>query len=187
MKTTINLAASVLIIVFVSAYTLSLTSCSKETNVAPASNIQKQATASIQSDAANGFTSSEKFEISFSFFIPCANNGIGEDVFLEGTLHETFHLTTNKNKFLLKIIDNPQGITGIGQVTGDKYHATGETQQVINQSFTNGHFSGTYVNNFKLIGPGKGNNLLIHENYHITVNADGTVTTEHYNFSGVCK
>ena len=185
MKTTINLAASILAIVFASVSSLGLSSCSKETNVTPA-NIQKQA-ASMQSDAANGFTSSGKFEISFSFFIPCANNGIGEDVFFEGTLHETFHVTINKNKFLLKIIDNPQGITGIGQVTGDKYHATGETQQVINQSFTNGHFSSTYVNNFKLIGPGTGNNLLVHENYHLTVNANGTVTTEHYNFSAVCK
>jgi len=88
---------------------------------------------------------------------------------------------------LLKIIDNPQGITGIGQVTGDKYHGTGETEQVINASLRNGHFSGAYVNNFKLIGPGKGNNSLIHENYHVTVNANGTVTTEHDNFSVVCK
>jgi len=108
MKTTINLAASILAIVFVSIYyTLGLTACSKETNVAPA-NIQKQATASIQSDAANGFTSSGKFEISFSFFIPCANNGIGEDVFFEGTLHETFHLTTNKINFCLRLLITPR-------------------------------------------------------------------------------
>jgi hypothetical protein len=186
MKTTINLAASVLTIAFVSAYTLSITACSKETNVAPA-NIQKQANTSVQSNAASSFTSSQKFEISIPLFIPCANNGLGEDVLLEGTLHETFHVTENNNKFLLKIIDNPQGIRGIGQITGDKYQATGETQQVINQSFKNGHFSGTYVNNFKIIGQGRGNNFLIHDNFHVTVNANGTVTAEHDNFSVECK
>ena len=60
MKTTVNLAASILAIVFVSIYTLGLTSCSKETNVTPA-NIQKQA-ASMQSDQQMAFTSSGRFE-----------------------------------------------------------------------------------------------------------------------------
>ena len=35
----------------------------------------------------------------------------------------------------------------------------------------------TFVNNFKIIGQGEGqNNLLVHETFHITVNPDGTVT-----------
>src|SRR6476660_2903734 len=177
MKTTINPAARVLAIVFVSAYTLSVTACSKETNVALANT-------DIQ--PAHGFTSSGRFNISFALSVPCANNGIGEDIFFEGTLHETFYVTANNNKFILKIIADAQEITGTGQITGIKYHATGETEQAINQTFINGQFTTPYVNNFKIIGPEKNNSFLISENAHITVNANGTVTVCFDNFSVDC-
>src|SRR6476660_7748653 len=168
MKTTISLASSVLAIVFVGAYTLSLTACSKETNVPPANT-------GTEPNAANGYASSGRFNISFTVSVPCANNGIGEDVFFEGTLHETFYVTVNNNKFLLKIIADAREITGTGQTTGNKYQATGEIEQAINQSFINGQFTTPYVNNFKIIGPEK-NNYLIREDAHITVNVNGTAT-----------
>jgi hypothetical protein len=187
MKTTINLTASIFIIVFASTYILSVVACTKDTNITPANNNQRQASTTMQSNARSGFTSSQRFEISLPVSIPCANNGSGEDVLLEGILHETFHLTVNNNKFLLKIIDNPQGISGTGQVTGDKYHATGETQDVINQSFVNGVYNETYVNNFRIIGQGTGNNFIVHENFHITVNANGTVTALLDNLTADCK
>jgi len=179
MKTTINLAGSVRAIVFVSAYTLSLTACSKETDVAPANT-------GIQPNTASNQTSSGRFNISFMVSVPCANNGIGEDVFFEGTLHETFYVTVNNNKFLLKIIANPREIAGTGQITGNKYLATGETEQAINRSFINGQFTTPYANNFKIIGPEK-NSFLICENAHITVNADGTATASIDNFSEDCE
>ncbi|HEY6976360.1 MAG TPA: hypothetical protein VH396_08720 [Chitinophagaceae bacterium] len=178
MKTTISLAARVLAIALVSAYTLSVTACSKETNVTlPDTGIQP----------ANGYISSGRFNISFVVSVPCANNGRGEDVFFEGTLHETFHVTVNNNRFLLKIIANPREITGTGQITGNKYEATGETEQAINQSFTNGQVTIPYVNNFKITGPEKNSSFLIRENAHITVNANGTATASIDNFSEDCE
>src|SRR6266567_741998 len=42
-------------------------------------------------------------------------------------------------------------------------------------------------NNVRIIGQGPGNNLLVHENAHITINANGTVTVFHDNFSVDCK
>ena len=48
-------------------------------------------------------------------------------------------------------------------------------------------FETSFVNNFKIIGPGPGNNLLIHENFHMTVNADGTVTVVIDNTSFSCR
>jgi hypothetical protein len=113
---------------------------------------------------------------------------VEKDVLLEGTLHETFHLGINGNRFQLKIIDNPQGLRGIGQVTGDKYQATGETQTMINdRTFVNGVFTESYINNFKIIGQGPGNNFLIHENFHVTVNANGTVTALLDHLTADCK
>ena len=67
---------------------------------------------------------------------------------------------------------------------GDTYHATGETLETFNGKVG---FDDTYVNHFKIIGTGTGNNLLIHENFHITVNAKGVVTAYVDNFSAECK
>jgi hypothetical protein len=44
-----------------------------------------------------------------------------------------------------------------------------------------------FINNFKLIGPGPGNNLLIHEDIHVTINANGTLTATHDHFTAECK
>lgn len=32
-----------------------------------------------------------------------------------------------------------------------------------------------------------GNNFMVHENFHVTVNANGTVTSVHDNFSVTCN
>jgi hypothetical protein len=43
------------------------------------------------------------------------------------------------------------------------------------------------VNNFRIIGQGKGNNFLVHENLHLTINANGVATAVHDNFSIDCR
>jgi len=45
----------------------------------------------------------------------------------------------------------------------------------------------TFVNNFKIIGQGPNNNFLVHENLHVTINADGTLTAFVDNFSFTCQ
>ena len=47
-------------------------------------------------------------------------------------------------------------------------------------------FNMTFVNNFRMIGQGPGNNFDVHENEHITVTPDGTVSVFHDNFSVTC-
>jgi len=102
-----------------------------------------------------------------------------------GTLHMLF-LTTidNKGGFHSKFHFQPQGISGTGFTTGAKYQGTGVTQGTFNGKVG---FEQTFVNNFKIIGQGPGNNFLIHENFHLTVNANGEVTASVDNFSVKCK
>jgi hypothetical protein len=133
---------------------------------------------------AETFTVSTTFPISFVVFVPCANGGAGEDVFLSGNLHDLFHITINDNSLHVKVHDQPQGISGTGLTTGVKYQATGVTQEEFNTSFG---VTDTFVNNFRIIGQGPGNNLLVHDNFHITINANGTVTAIHDNFRVDCK
>ena len=78
-----------------------------------------------------------------------------------------------------------QGVSATGLTSGDKYQVTVGHHQV---SF-NGKVGEmyTFVNNFRIIGPGPGTNYLIHYNVHITVHPDGTVTSDVDNFRIGCK
>jgi hypothetical protein len=130
-------------------------------------------------------TQSSIFPIDIVVFVPCANGGAGEFVELTGNLHDLFSVSTNANGgFHIKFLDNPQGVIATGLTTGAKYHATGGTQ---GENNLNAGVQFTFINNFRIIGPGPGNNLLVHDNGHFTVNANGVVTSFHDNFSIECK
>jgi hypothetical protein len=120
-------------------------------------------------------------------FVPCAAGGAGELINVSGPLHILFHETVNDNNFHVKIHFQPQGISGVGFTTGDKYQGTGVTQETFGGSFVNGQFSDTFVNNFRMIGQGPDNNFTVHETFHFTINANGTMTAFVDNFKIECK
>jgi hypothetical protein len=135
--------------------------------------------------AAQTFTDNVSFPIDLIESIPCANGGAGEDVHLTGEIHSLFHITIdNQGGVHVKTHSNPQGVRGVGLTTGDKYQGTGVTQD---------HFNGkvgqtfTFINNFRIIGQGPNNNVLLHQNVHFTVSAKGDVTASVDNFSAECR
>jgi hypothetical protein len=125
--------------------------------------------------------------IALFVFVPCAAGGAGEVISISGDLHSLFHLTISESGNIhIKQHNQPMGISGVGLTTGDKYQGTGVTQQ--SQSI-NGPLpqTVTFVNNFRMIGQGPDNNFMIHENAHVTINANGELTSLHDNFSVECK
>ena len=121
-------------------------------------------------------------------FVSCANGGAGELVLLSGDLHILIHETINSAGGLsFKEHFQPQGISGAGLTTGDKYQATGVTQDHVSIAANGLPFEETFVNNFRIIGQGPGNNFTVHENFHITVNANGDITAFQDNISADCK
>lgn len=107
--------------------------------------------------------------------VPCAEDGAGEDVLLSGLLHVLITGTLDASGSLHTTTHfQPMGVAGIGMTSGAVYRATGVTRDQANGLDV--PFEATFVNNFRIIGPGKGNNLLIHELFHVTVNAVGQVT-----------
>lgn len=78
----------------------------------------------------------------------------------------------------------PQGISGTGLTTGDKYQATGVTQQEFNAT---AGLTQKFINNFRMIGQGPGNNFLVHETFHVTITPNGDVTSTVDNFSVECR
>jgi len=135
---------------------------------------------------ADTVTTNVKYQVEWTQWVPCAMDGAGESVTLSGEMHKVYHATVNDGCGSVHITNNcqPQRITGIGLTSGDKYRATGVTQ---------GSFNGwvgtreTDVNNFRIIGQGPGNNFLLHETVHITVNANGEVTADVDNYRFECK
>lgn len=132
-------------------------------------------------------TSNQFVPFAQAVLVPCANGGAGEIVLVEGTLHIQSHTTINGNRVSLKIHFQPQGASGVGLVTGDVYNATGVTQEHDAIPLTGGAFEFTFVNNFRLIGQGPGNNLQVHQTVHVTVDANGFVTSTVDNTSVECK
>jgi hypothetical protein len=119
-------------------------------------------------------------------YVPCANGGLGEWVSLEGSLHVLLTFTQNENGFSGKFHFQPQGVSGVGSATGDRYRGTGATQGTF-VSHVGGGFTETDVNNFRIIGPGPRNNYLVHSVFHVTVHPDGVATAEVAHSTAECK
>jgi hypothetical protein len=120
-------------------------------------------------------------------FVPCAADGAGELVSISGDLHVLMTSTINGNNISGKVHFQPQGLKGTGLTTGDTYNATGVTQESFKSSLQNGQFNDTFVNNFRLIGHGPNNNLLVHQTVHVTFNAKGVLTADVENSSIECR
>jgi hypothetical protein len=140
----------------------------------------------VTQPGSNSFTSVDIVPFSTVVLVPCALDGAGELVLLEGSLHLVTHFTEDgAGGFHVMNEANPQGVSGTGLTSGDKYQGTGVTRSNFNVHGI--PFNQTFVNNFRIIGEGPGNNLLIHQNVHITVNANGQVTAMVDNFSAECR
>ena len=140
----------------------------------------------LSTNSATTSISNITFPIELFVFVPCANGGAGEVIDVSGPLHEVFRLTqSSSGNFSLYIHDQPQGVSGVGLTTGAKYQATGITEQSFH--FNGLPFNTTFVNNFNMIGQGPGNNFKVHENFHLTVNANGVLTAFVDNFSITCN
>jgi hypothetical protein len=130
-------------------------------------------------------TENVRVPVDIGVFIPCADGGAGELVTLSGNLHIVLRFTeTPRGGIHVGSHFQPQGIRGVGETSGDTYHATGVTQDQFNATVG---VEETFVNNFRIIGQGPGNNFLVHEVFHITFNANGSITAFVDKFSVDCR
>lgn len=120
-----------------------------------------------------------------SFYVPCANGGTGEIVTLAGLIHEVYNVTTDGGGYAhVMMHSQPMGVSGTGTTSGYRYRGTGVTQEVMNTRF------GTQLsleNIINIIGPGPGNNFMMHQTVHMSVSADGTVSADRSSTTFVCQ
>ena len=132
-------------------------------------------------------TTNLRIPVTVTAFVPCAAGGAGETVNLTGNLHVLMTMTVNANHVEASLHFQPQGITGTGSATGDKYQGTGVTRSSFSADIVGFPFTTTFVNNFRVIGQSTGNDFLVHENFHLTITANGAATAAVDNFSVECK
>ncbi len=148
-----------------------------------------QGNITISSPGQASFTAVDVTELTgVGVFVPCALDGVGEVVLLDGSLMNLFHFTEDQaGGFHVKTESNPQGVSGVGLASGDSYQGTGSTGSTSMFTISGVPVTDSFVNNFRIIGQGEGNNFLIHVNGHFTVNANGEVTVANVNFSADCR
>ncbi|HKU68960.1 MAG TPA: hypothetical protein VJP85_14400 [Candidatus Baltobacteraceae bacterium] len=123
----------------------------------------------------------ERVPVSLSLVIPCT----GENVTLQGDLHLVDAVTINANTVHFVQVFNPQELTGFGSSRA-AYRGVGVTRSDLTFNVNGFPAQGTFVNNFRIIGQGRAANYMIHENLHVTVNANGAVTSAFDDFKATC-
>lgn len=111
-------------------------------------------------------------------------NVCGDVVEFDGLFHVVVNeVISNSGNITAKFHINAKG-TGVGQTSGAVYQWNDAINETLNLS-KGGNLTRTQT--FSLVSQGKTQNFKGHLTYHITVNANGEVTTEFENLSVECK
>lgn len=114
---------------------------------------------------------------------PC----VGENVITSGNLHMLVSSTINNNIIRIKTLFQGAGFSGVGEITGDEYQAVGASTEFVVTTTFDGHFVTTFADNLRVVGPGPGNNFLLHSTVDMTIDADGNVIASVDNFWAECR
>ena len=132
------------------------------------------------------FTTTTSQNIPYATFVynPCS----GEYIALSGTAHQVVSLTFSRQHTSGNTFTNYQGLTGVGLDSGTIYRATGVSRIGTGLSLV---FTGWFPQEFSMLDnvrlAGGGATLLLHQNLHLTVNANGTYTSVVDNLVLECK
>ena len=132
---------------------------------------------------ARAFTITEKVTEPFESFEIACN---GEEVFLSGELHLTFHTTIdNRGGIHEKFTLVPSQVRGVGS-EGTLYKAVGGARSHFNADADFAPLNITDTSMFNLVSQGGSDNLQVKFTFHVTVNANGVETVVVENFSAEC-
>lgn len=147
-----------------------------------------QGNITVATPTRSSFTTVDRVDlIDRPVWIPCALNGAGELVLLSGTALNMFHVTEDRaGGTTVRYQFNPQDVSGFGQTSGDSYQGTGGSNGHTTWTISGVPFTDTFVDNFRVIGQGSGNNLLVQVRGQFHVNANGEVTVSDFRFSETC-
>jgi hypothetical protein len=116
------------------------------------------------------------------FINPCN----GDAITFSGSIHERYSVQfANDGGMRISVHSNPQGISGTG-ASGITYNATGATNSSLKIN-PGAAQTDTFINNFNVVANGNAPTFKVREHMHVTVNANGEVTSEVVKFDVSCK
>ena len=128
----------------------------------------------------------ERFTEPYDETVPAAFTCVGEDVHIFGDLEIMVQTSTEPNGRVHAVFHITPHLSVTGVTSGLAYRTAGPLQTVTNTSPTNQ--SEFHLNNkIVLISPGSNDNLVLHENMKVTVNANGVSTVDFDNFTADCR
>jgi len=146
-----------------------LTGCTKEIK-APS---EQQILEPVSSNSVNAIPIKQSATFSLETFV--LNHCNGEYVYINGTVNYKVSGMVSDNKITYVLHYNYAGVTGVGLNSGNKYIANG----AFNYSNSN-NFSEQFVYqqnaSFNFISVAEGDSFKIINDWHLTVNANGTAT-----------
>lgn len=106
---------------------------------------------------------------------PC----VGESVLFNGHINEIGKVMDDgSGGFHARYHLNLQDFSGIGMTSNETYRLIDTANQSINSSGSGLPYEETYVEQFKIVGPGPGNDYILRITFHITFNANGVITAD---------
>ena len=133
---------------------------------------------------ANSQSQSYKWESPFEYWIPCANDGIGEWITGSLKVHWVFH--SNKDGSLTTMNGQLHSLDLIGMETGDSYRL----QRVWNYKFDiepigEGAYTTRWIYKMRIVGNGVKFTWITHQ--HLTIRPDGTIVVDINNENIECE
>jgi hypothetical protein len=123
----------------------------------------------------------------FEILVPCANAGAGETVELEGELDVVCNFTRTKTTVSGTFSSDAQEVSGAGSVTRDTYRGLGGHDQHFTATLAEDTNSFSFEGLFRLIGPGRANDVHVHSTYHFTQDASGEYVVTTNRLRAECK
>jgi hypothetical protein len=134
------------------------------------------------SAAAETFTFNDRSPVDIEVGVPPCTGAEGL-VQLSGYVHTVLRGTSDgAGGFHVIGHNNYESISGITS-SGDKYQAVGIIRVNVNGKVGMEY---NFIDKFMVIAQGSGNNFLVTETFHFTVNANGTITASHDSFRMEC-
>jgi hypothetical protein len=137
----------------------------------------------VPTSASAAVVQNERVPLDMTIFNQCT----GDTIRFTGTIHFLAAATADGNGgFHIHFDDNVSGVTGVGVPSGPTYHGVGGDwfEANVRPPFP---VVVTRTDVFGLISTGSAPNLMIKAVFHITINANGTMTSQVDKFSFTCR
>ena len=154
---------------------LLLFSCKKNMNELPGL-ADAGVNVSDQSTGAAVSRSEELVPYDLTLFVPCGNDGAGEEVALTGSLKIVEKTVYNNHGFTLNYQVLTQGVTGVGLSSGETFQASGGNKGTITGEFgEEGRYSRLFIQQLKIIG--QHSVFKVVYKTKVTITPNGKITT----------